>query len=1116
MTCRQCQATIHPGRRFCFNCGAALVATCLACGHANRPTDRFCAGCGQPVISAPPAAVSEHILTDKSALEGERKQVTILFADLKDSMELLAGRDPEEARKVLDPALALMMDAVREYKGTVNQVMGDGIMALFGAPVALEDHAVRACHAALRMQQALERYGSELHERGGATPRIRIGLNSGEVVVRAIGSGLAMDYTAVGASTHLAGRMEQLARPGAIFMTARVARLAEGHVEATPLGEMAIKGLAEPVAVYELTGLTGARSRLEIALARGLTPFAGRELEMAALAHAVGHARAGRGQVVGIVGEPGVGKSRLMWELLRSDHLRKWVVLRASAATYGKRSPYLPVIELLRAALGIAAGDGAAAVRARLAEALTAEEAARFLSPVLALLDLPVDDARWAALDAGQRRRRTLDAAKYLVTRRAREAPLCLAIEDAHWIDDETEAVLDALVESAPLSRVLILVTYRPEWQHGWASKTYYSQVRVNPLPAAGAAALLDALLGPAPELAAVRQLLIERTEGNPFFLEESVRNLVEHRVLAGERGAYRREKTPEGAHIPESVHAALAARIDRLSPEDKQVLQAASAIGKDVPRRLLAAAADVAEDELRAGLGRLQERELLHETQLDPEITYTFTHALTQEVAYAGLVRDRRHALHARIVEAIEHRPGGGAPDQLDALAHHAVRAELWDSALRYCREAGARAFTRSAHRGAAAYFQQALVALEHLPSTRERMEQAIDLRLELRHALSPLGEYRQMLDALGEAERLAESLGDQRRHGAIASFLCNAFTLRGDFAKAVEHGERAVRIATSLEDHAREAVATATLALAYYGAGQLRRAAEAGKRTIPLGDPAYPSPAVSTTRLHGAGKFGMVMPPAVYGRSVAAWALADLGDFAEGRCLAAEALAIATTFDHPHSIIFASIGAGMVDLRRGEAADALAVLARAHAVWRTADLPAVLLEFAGPLASAYAATGRAGEAIALLEEAVAQAIALRHGFGHVLRTGGLAEAYLAAGRVEDALPLAQLYVQVARTVSLRGTEAWALRLLADVEIHREEPDAEAAMQALAAALVIAEELGMRPLAARCRLTQAALDLALGRPVHARRAATLALAQFRTLDMPRFAAEAEAMLRRC
>ena len=1103
MRCRQCQATIHPGRRFCFNCGAVLIATCLACGHANQSTDKFCGGCGQPMTSSPTATRSDHILTDRSALEGERKQVTILLADLKDSMELLAGRDPEEARKVLDPALALMMNAVREYDGTVNQVMGDGIMALFGAPVALEDHAVRACHAALRMQQALDRYGSELRERGGATLRIRIGLNSGEVVVRAIGSGLAMDYTAVGESTHVAGRMEQLARPGAIFMTARVARLAEGHVQATPLGEMAIKGLAEPVTVYELTGLTGCRSRLEIALARGLTPFAGRELEMAALAQAVGHARAGRGQVVGIVGEPGVGKSRLMWELLRSDHLREWVVLRAGAAPYGKRSPYLPVIELLRAALGIVPADDAAATRARLAEALTAEEAARFLSPVLALLDLPVDDARWASFDAGQRRRRTLDAAKYLVTRRAREAPLCVAIEDAHWIDDETEAVLDALVESAPLSRLLILVSYRPEWHHGWASKTYYSQVRVNPLPAAGASALLDALLGRAPELAAVRQLLIERTEGNPFFLEESVRNLVEHRVLAGERGAYRPDKTPSVAHIPESVHAALAARIDRLSPEDKQVLQAASAIGKDVPRRLLAAAAGVAEGELRAGLGRLQERELLHEIRLDPELTYTFTHALTQEVAYAGLVRDRRHALHARIVEAIERRPGGNAPDQLDALADHAVRAEMWDSALRYCREAGARAFTRSAHRGAAAYFRQALVALEHLPSTSERTEQAIDLRLELRHALSPLGEYRQMFDALGEAERLAASLGDERRHGAIASFLCNAFTLRGDFAKAVEHGERATRIATSLEDHALEAVATATLALAHYGAGQFRRAVEAGKRTIPLGDPVHPSP------------FGIVVPPAVYGRSIAAWALADLGDFAEGRCLAAQALDIATALDHPHSIIFASIGAGTVHLRRGEAADALAVLERAHALWRTVDLPAVLIELAGPLASAYAAMGRAGEAIALLEEAVAQAIALRHGLGHVLRTGGLAEAYLAAGRVEDAHPLAQLHVQVARTVRLRGTEAWALRLLAEAEIHRETPDAEAAMQALEAALAIADELGMRPLAARCRLTRAALDQARGRPDDACRAATLALAQFRTLDMPRFAAQAEAMLRR-
>jgi len=1102
MTCRQCQATIYPGRHFCFNCGAALVASCHVCGHDNQSTDRFCGRCGQPMTSSPPAALSDHIFADRSALEGERKQVTILFADLKDSMELLAGRDPEEARKLLDPALALMMQAVREYEGTVNQVMGDGIMALFGAPVALEDHAVRACHAALRMQQSLERYARELHERGGATLRIRIGLNSGEVVVRAIGSGLAMDYTAVGESTHLAGRMEQLARPGAIFMTSRVARLAEGHVEARPLGEMAIKGLADPVTVYELTGLTGARSRLDIGLARGLTPFAGRELEMAALAEAAARARAGRGQVVGIVGEPGVGKSRLMWELLRSDHLRGWVVLRAGAAPYAKRTPYLPVIELLRAALAIGPSDDAATTRTRLAEVLTPDEAARFLSPVLALLDLPVDDARWNSLDAGQRRRRTLDAAKYLVTRRAREGPLCLAVEDAHWIDDETEAVLDALVESAPPSRVLILVSYRPEWRHGWASKTGYNQVRVNPLPAAGADALLDALLGRAPELASIRRLLIERTDGNPFFLEESVRNLVEHRVLAGGRGAYRPGPTPSVAKIPESVHAALAARIDRLSPEDKKVLQAASAIGKDVPRRLLASAADVAEDALREGLGRLQERELLHEIRLDPEITYTFTHALTQEVAYAGLVRDRRHALHARIVDAIERRPGGAGPDQIDALAHHAVRGELWDAALRYCREAGARAFTRSAHRGAAAYFNQALAALEHLPSTRDRMEQAIDLRLELRHALSPLGDYRQMFEALTEAERLAASLGDQRRHGAIASFLCNAFTLRGDFARAVEHGERATTIATSLDDHALEAVATATLSLAHYASGQLRSAVAAGKRTVPLGDPAHSLP------------FGIVVPPAVYGRSIAALALADLGEFAEGRCLAAEALDIATTLDHPHSVIFASIGVGTVALRRGEAEEALAILEHALALWRTADLPAVLVEFAGPLASAYAATGRAGDAIALIEESVALAMALRQRFGHVVRTGGLAEAYLAAGRVEDAVPMAQLYVEIARSARLRSTEAWGLHLLAEVEMHREAADAEAATATLAAGLALAEELGMRPLAARCRLTEAALAVARDRPEDARNAATLALEQFRALDMPRFATRADAILR--
>ena len=1112
MTCRQCQAETHPGRRFCFNCGAVLVAPCGECGFDNEAGDRFCVRCGRSLPAAaaagsatraPRARAMGGALISPSAREGERKQVTILFADVKDSMALLAGRDPEEARKILDPALALMMDAVHEFDGTVNQVMGDGVMALFGAPVALEDHAVRACHAALRMQADLRRYGAEVRERLGADLGVRIGLNSGEVVVRAIGRGLATDYTAIGESTHLAGRMEQLARAGSIFMTAHVARLAEGHVQAVALGELPVKGLAGPVAVYELQGLTGARSRLDVAMRRGLTRFSGRDAEMADLAAAVERARGGRGQVVAIVGEPGVGKSRLLWELLRSHHLRGFEVLRASAAPYGERWPYLPVTELLRAALGIAAADDAAAIRERIGRALSPEETARFLTPILALLDVPVDDPRWPSLDASQRRRRTIEAVRYLLTSRARQAPVCVAVEDAQWIDAETEAVLDGLVESAPLARLLLLVTYRPEWQHGWASKSYYAQVRVNPLAPSAADALLDALMGAAPGLAAVKQVLIERTQGNPFFLEESVRNLAEHDVLAGGRGAYRLARPPEGTHIPENVHAVLAGRIDRLSAADKQVLQAAAAIGKDVPRRLLEAAADVAAADLEASLGRLQSREFLHEAALDPERAYAFTHALTQEVAYAGLVRDRRHALHARILAALEGPAGAGVADVLHHLSHHAVHAERWDKALRYCREAGARAFTRSAHRGAALYLRQALAALEHLPPTRETAEQAIDVRLDLRHALSPLGEYRQIFETLTEAERLAAGLGDERRRGAIASFLCNTYTLRGDFPRAVEHGERAASIAAGLGDRALEAVARATLALAHWGSGDYPRAIATGRRTVELDDPSH------------RGHFGIAVPPAVYGRTVTAWALSEIGGFAEARQLAEDALGIARALDHPHSVIFASIGLGVAHLRRGDACEALEVLERAHAVWRTTDLPAVLVELVGTLASAATAAGRVERAIALLDEAIAQAVALGHPFGHLLRTGHMAEAHLAAGRAEQALPLAQLHVEITRRARLRGSEGWALRLLADVQAHREHPDADAAEQALTQALALADALGMGPLAACCHLTRAVLSVALSRTAEATAAAAKALQGFRSLDMPALAARAEALLER-
>jgi class 3 adenylate cyclase len=766
-SCPRCRHDNEVTAKFCEECATPLARACAQCGRTLSPTSKFCPECahqtGPSSASAPtprfgspgsytPKHLAERILTSKAALEGERKQVTVLYADLKGSMELLADRDPEEARKLLDPVLERMMEAVHRYEGTVNQVMGDGIMALFGAPLAHEDHAVRACYAALRMQDSVKQYAEVVRRTEGVLVQIRVGLNAGDVVVRSIGSDLHMDYTAVGQTTHLAGRMEQMAAPGSILLTAEVLRLAEGYVGVKPLGPMSVKGLGAPIEVYEVTGAGPVRTRLQAAAARGLTKFVGRDHEIEQLRQALGRAGSGHGQVVAIVGEPGVGKSRLVWEVTHSHRSSGWLVVQASPVSYGQATPYLPVIDLLKAYFQIEERDDQRRMREKVMGKLLALD--RSLEPslpaFLTLLDVPEDNDSWAMLDPPQRRQRTLEVIKRLLLREAQVQPLVLVFEDLHWIDSETQALLDSLIEGLPTARVLLLVNYRPEYQHGWGSRTFYTQLRLDPLPPEGAEALLQALLGDDASLRPLSALLIERTEGNPFFLEESVRTLVETKGLVGERGAYRLVTALPSIQIPTTVQAILAARIDRLPGDDKRLLQIASVIGADVVLPLLQAVADLPEEALRRGLRHLQAAEFLYETRLFPDVEYTFKHALTHEVAYGGLLQERRRALHARIVEAIERLYAGRLVEQVDRLAHHASRGEAWEKALTYGRQAGARAYARSSNREAMACWEQALAALAHLPENRETIEQAIDLRLDVRNALQLLGELGPILEYL------------------------------------------------------------------------------------------------------------------------------------------------------------------------------------------------------------------------------------------------------------------------------------------------------------------------------------------------------------------------------
>jgi class 3 adenylate cyclase/tetratricopeptide (TPR) repeat protein len=1057
-------------------------------------------GQAAPLAYTPPF-LAEKILTSRSALEGERKQVTVLFADLKGSMELLADRDPEEARQLLDPVLERLMAAVHRYEGTVNQVMGDGIMALFGAPVAHEDHAVRACYAALHMQEAIGRYAEELRRQQGLDVQIRVGLNSGDVVVRAIGSDLHMDYTAVGQTTHLAARMEQLARPGTALLTADTLRLVEGYVEVKPLGPVPVKGLPEPVEVYELLRAGPVRSRLQAAVARGLTRFVGRDAELEHLRQALARAGAGQGQVVAGVGEAGVGKSRLFYEFTRSHHTHSWLLLASHSVSYGKATAYLPVLDLLKGYFQIEPRDDARRLREKVTgKLLTLDRALEPMLPaLLALLEVPVEDPQWQAFDPPQRRRHTLEAVKRLLLRESQVQPVCLVFEDLHWIDAETQALLDSLIESLPTARLLLLVNYRPEYQHGWGSKTSYTQLRLDPLPEASAEELLQALLGDDPSLAPLTPLLIARTQGNPFFLEESVRTLVETGVLVGERGASRLAQPLESLQVPTTVQAVLAARIDRLPQEEKRLLQTAAVIGTEVPLPLLQAIADAPEEALHRGLAHVQAAEFLYETSLFPERVYTFKHALTHEVAYGGLLRARQRLLHGRIVAAIEQHYAERLADQVEQLAHHALRGGLWDKALTYCRQAGDKAVTRSANREAVACFEQALVALAHLPESRERHAQAIDVRLGLRHALGQRLEHGRILTYLREAEGLAQALGDQPRLGWVTAYMTDRFVATGDLQRAVEVGQRALALGGSLGDTALQVVGRLFLGRAYRALGDYPQAIALLRHNLV---------ALDGTRVQE--RFGQSRLSSVISRDILARCFAEMGVFAEGLAHGETSLRIAEAVDHPLSLSQACYCLGYICLHQGALPQAIAWLERGLEVCRVWDMRVVFSLSSAALGYAYVLTGRVADALPLLEQSVAtEAIEVMRGRDHVW----LSEAYLRLGRLDEARAVAQRGLEVCRTYAQRGEQAWALRLLGEITAHCVPLDGHEAAAHYRQALALAEELGMRPLQAHCHRDLGMMHAATGQREQARTALSTAIQMYRAMEMTFWLPGAEAAL---
>ena len=978
----------------------------------------------------------------------------------------LGGSSPADA----PAALETIVRKIRAFGGRIEESGPAGLIAVFGLrPV--DDASSHAALAALAARNTMAR---------GRVDAV-FAIHCADHLVGGDGTELAVGLDGKAATWAMLDTLVDLDSPGAIVLSDTVAPFLGRRFSLER-----VRDGKRPA--WRILRLDEGYSRWTT------TRFVGRTSELGVLRHAASLAARGQGQVVAVVGEAGVGKSRLVREA--TQDLSGWRRLSAGGLPYTQETPCAPVVALLRGLCHVLPADDVGEVRERVTRALPDDVAPRrVLAPMLDLLGaLPTDDS-FRNADPAQRRQLTREAVRLTLLAASRAAPLCLVVEDLHWIDAETQEILDSLAVGLTAARVLLLVTHRPEYRHAWGDQSRYNEVNVDGLPAESAGTLLDVLLGRDPGLLPLKRLL--DGQGNPLFLEEIVRMLVETNVLAGERGGYRLAHPIESIAVPPTVHAMLAARIDRLPEVDRHLLQVAAVVGKDVPMPLLRAIADLPDDELRHALDRLQAAEFLYETRVSPDFEFTFKHALTHEVTYGTLPPERRQGLHARIVEAIERLD----PDRLsgERLAYHAVRGEMWEKAVGYLHQAGTRALTRSANRNAVACFEQALDALRGLPESRRTLELGIDLRFDLRTALFPLGESERIFGYLGEAEHMVRTIGDRRRLGQLFVYLCQDYWTGGHPAKARQHGERAQAIADALQDFQLQVTGNLYLSAAFIHTGDYARAEALLWNVLRmLGD-------------RDRERFGLVGYPAVSARFYLTWIALSQGRFEEGIARVEDGIRLAETLDHPYTLGAARSMLAFLHMVRGELDQAIRLFERELAMSPEGSVAQHSVVNWGHLGYAYTLSGRAAEGIPLQERALSALEAIKLGAYQGTCMVQLGEAYLHAGRIEDALRLAQAALEFTRARGQRPHEAWALRLLGEVATQDDRP-AQAERQ-FQDALARAQALGMRHLVAHCHLGLGRLRSRTGALTPARDHLATAAALFRAMGMKFWLEKSEAAL---
>jgi class 3 adenylate cyclase/tetratricopeptide (TPR) repeat protein len=1072
MKCPKCQFENPESVKFCGECGTKLEKICVQCRSPNPPHFKFCGQCGhaldhppEPAIdrSAPlaytPKHLSEKILTTKSALEGERKLVTVLFADVANFTSLSEKLDPEEVHQLMDGCFKVLMDAIHRYEGTINQFTGDGVMALFGAPLAHEDHAQRACHAALEIQRIMRQYTEAITRDYGVEFKLRIGLNSGFVIVGAIGDDLRMDYTAVGDTTNLAARMESLARPGRIVLSEHTCNLVKDYFDLRSLGDIIVKGKEEPQHAFELLKTGKAATRMEASAAKGLTRFVGRKNSMAALMEAYAKVINGAGQVVGLVGEAGVGKSRLLLEFRGRVCADKVMYLEGRCIHFGGAMPYLPILDIMKSYFEIGEAEREVALKKRVTQMILQldEELHITVAPLQDLLSLTVTDEAYLKLEPRQRKEKVFEVLRDLLIRTSQQQPLVLAIEDLHWIDKTSEEFVDYFIDWMANAKILLILLYRPEYIHQWGNKSYFNRIGLNQLTLKSSAELVKAILEGGQAAPQLTDLILSRAAGNPFFMEELTHSLLENGSICRVGDHYVLARTPSEIQVPHTVQGIIAARIDRLEENLKKVTQVAAVIGREFAFRILQAIIGMRE-ELKGHLLNLQGLEFIYEKSLFPELEYIFKHALTQEVAYNSLLAKRRQEIHEKIGNAIEQIYSERLEEFFEILAYHYLMAGNPEKAFLYLKMAGDKAANAYANHEAFRFYKQAIDLMAKTPNIAGNKQEQIAVYSLIFAPMNAMGYPEDSLQILHNGLKISEQAGDRRNQARFYGQLSSGYLFKGNTSEGIACAEKSYKQAQEIDDEDIIAPAAIGIILSYFIPGKFTEIVDCALETMHLLE--------KTDKK--SGFFGYSTNVYLQLQSYCGLCLALLGKFGEGEVLFERAFGFAYDLNHLGSLGLVEWYCGCLFNVKGDGDTAIRHFENSITHLKEGEIHILLPNAWYQLGMAHIFTGVVEKG----RDYAQKGIEMQEKMGMIYNIAlnytlmGMIQMY--SGEIENALRWAEKAVRFAQKNGENWIEGWAWMILGRISAEKQSAEYNLAIEHILRGIRMTEMLKIKPFYAR------------------------------------------------